>query len=82
MHFLIFEYYSFVTLTTLGYGDIVMSEERRVLGPLQAMNGVLMIGVSTAAFMTVLRDAVQHSSRHWRIHRGAAVSEFLNREKR
>jgi hypothetical protein len=46
----------------LGYGDIVMSEKRRLLGPIQAMNGVLMIGVSTAAFMTTLRDAIKHST--------------------
>lgn len=52
-------YHSAVNFATLGYGDIVMSESRRLLGPLQSMNGVLMVGVSTAAFMTTLRDALQ-----------------------
>jgi len=55
-------YHSAVNFATLGYGDIVMSEERRLLGPLQAMNGVLMVGVSTAALMTTLRDAVKHAA--------------------
>ena len=45
-------YHSAVNFATLGYGDIVMSKERRLLGPLEAVNGVLMIGVSTAALMT------------------------------
>lgn len=57
-------YHSAVNFATLGYGDIVMSEKRRLLGPIQAMNGVLMIGVSTAAFMTTLRDAIKHSTQN------------------
>ena len=52
-------YHSAVNFSTLGYGDIVMSEERRVLGPLEAVNGVLMIGASTAALMTALQDVVK-----------------------
>ena len=52
-------YHSAVNFATLGYGDIVMSEERRILGPMQAINGVLMVGVSTAVMMTTLQDAVQ-----------------------
>jgi hypothetical protein len=55
-------YHSAVNFSTLGYGDIVMSEEHRLLGPIQSMNGVLMVGVSTAALMTTLRDAVKHAA--------------------
>ena len=55
-------YHSAVNFSTLGYGDLVMSEEHRLLGPIQAMNGVLMVGVSTAALMTTLRDAVKHAA--------------------
>lgn len=50
-------YHSAVNFASLGYGDIVMSERFRLLGPLEAINGVLMIGVSTAVLMTVLQDA-------------------------
>ncbi|AXK72401.1 two pore domain potassium channel family protein [Lysobacter sp. TY2-98] len=49
-------YHSGVNFATLGYGDIVMSEHRRLLGPIEAINGALMIGVSTAVLMTVLQD--------------------------
>ncbi|TGD72686.1 two pore domain potassium channel family protein [Mangrovimicrobium sediminis] len=55
-------YHSGVNFATLGYGDIVMSEQHRLLGPLQSINGVLMIGVSTAAlsraFQAVVRVAL------------------------
>ena len=50
-------YHSAANFASLGYGDIVMSERFRLLGPLEAINGVLMIGVSTAVLMTVLQDA-------------------------
>ena len=52
-------YHSAVNFSTLGYGDIVMSEKHRLLGPLEAINGVLMIGVSTAALMAVFQDAMK-----------------------
>ncbi|WP_303902430.1 potassium channel family protein [Thiohalomonas denitrificans] len=41
-------YHSAVNFTTLGYGDIVMSERWRVLGPLEAVNGILMLGLSAS----------------------------------
>ena len=37
-------YHSAVNFATLGYGDLVMSEQNRFLGPLEAINGVLMVG--------------------------------------
>ena len=52
-------YHSAVNFATLGYGDIVMSEGRRILGPMQSINGVLMIGVSTAVLMSALQDALK-----------------------
>lgn len=56
-------YHSGVNFATLGYGDIVMSEDRRILGPMQAVNGVLMIGVSTAVMMATLQDALKRMDR-------------------
>jgi hypothetical protein len=52
-------YHSAVNFATLGYGDIVMSERHRFLGPLEAVNGVLMIGVSTAALMAAFQDTMK-----------------------
>ena len=52
-------YHSAVNFSTLGYGDIVMSERHRILGPIQSLNGILMMGVSTAVVMSSLQDALQ-----------------------
>ncbi len=52
-------YHSAVNFGSLGYGDVVMSESNRLLGALEAINGVLMIGVSTAALMTVFQSATK-----------------------
>lgn len=41
-------YHSAVNYTTLGYGDLVMTPSWRLLGPLEAADGMLMFGVSTA----------------------------------
>ncbi len=48
-------YHSTVNFASLGYGDIVMSEQRRLLGALESVNGVLMIGLSTAMLMTAIQ---------------------------
>jgi hypothetical protein len=47
-------YFAFVNYTTLGYGDILPVEHWRVLGPITAMNGVLLFGWSTAVIFHVL----------------------------
>ena len=47
-------YHSTVNFTSLGYGDIVMSESRRLLGALEAANGVLMFGLSAGLILSVM----------------------------
>lgn len=47
-------YHSAVNFTTLGYGDMVMSPQWRLLGPLEAANGVLMFGFTTAFSFAVM----------------------------
>ena len=51
-------YHSAVNFTSLGYGDIVMSRERRLLGPLEAVNGVLMLGMSAATLMAIVQHMI------------------------
>jgi len=51
-------YFAFVNYTTLGYGDIVPVERWRLLGPMTAMNGVLLFGWSTAVIFHVLLRAI------------------------
>jgi hypothetical protein len=57
-------YFSLVTFTTLGYGDITLGPEWRVLSGLEAMNGILLFGWTTALLFVVVQ-------RNWRVrHHG------------
>ena len=46
-------YHSAVNYTTLGYGDLIMTSSWKLLGPLEAGDGALMFGVSTAMIFTI-----------------------------
>jgi hypothetical protein len=55
-------YHSTVNFATLGYGDIVMSRENRLLGALEAANGVLMLGLTTGVLFAVMEVLIR---REW-----------------
>ena len=61
-------YHSGVNFATLGYGDIVMSETWRLLGPLEAANGILMFGVSTAVMTGAVMDIIKYQMSQGREH--------------
>jgi len=46
-------YFSLITFTTLGYGEITISSTNRILAGFEAMNGILLIGWSTAFMFSV-----------------------------
>ncbi len=48
-------YFSLVTFTTLGYGDITLSEEWRLLGGFQAANGIIIFGWTTGLLVAVIQ---------------------------
>ena len=50
--------HSAVNYTTLGYGNVVMTPSWRLLGPLEAANGMLMFGVSTAMIFAVIQRLI------------------------
>src|SRR5215469_6625447 len=52
-------YHSAVNYTTLGYGDVVMSPAWRLLGPMEAADGMLMFGLSTALIFAVILWLIQ-----------------------
>jgi hypothetical protein len=52
-------YSSAQNYTTLGYGDVIMSARWRLLGPLEAADGMLMFGVTTAMIFSVIQRLVQ-----------------------
>ena len=47
-------YFSGVTYTTLGYGDLVLARQWRLLAPIEGLMGVLMCGLSTGFFFLIL----------------------------
>ena len=49
-------YFSGVTYSTLGYGDLVLPQEWRLLGPVEGLTGILMCGLSTGLFFAVVRQ--------------------------
>ncbi|MBR1266385.1 two pore domain potassium channel family protein [Bradyrhizobium sp. AUGA SZCCT0222] len=53
-----FIYFAFVNYTTLGYGDVTPVERWHLLGPMTAMNGVLLFGWSTAVIFAILRSTL------------------------
>ncbi len=48
-------YFSTVTFTTLGYGDIVLKDAWRVLSGIEAANGIVLLGWSTAFLFEIMQ---------------------------
>lgn len=58
-------YFSNVTYTTVGYGDIVLSPGRRLLASFEATNGILMFGWTTAVVIAAVQRVIRtHGSGH------------------
>jgi hypothetical protein len=47
-------YFSAVTYTTTGYGDLVLPKEWRLVGAFEALTGILMCGWSTGFFFAIV----------------------------
>jgi hypothetical protein len=47
------------TFSSLGYGDVLMSARWKLLGPLEAANGVLMFGMTSAALMAIVQKLIR-----------------------
>ena len=46
-------YFSAVTYTTTGYGDLVLPPDWRLVGAVEALTGILMCGWSTGFFLVI-----------------------------
>ena len=53
-------YFSLVTYTTIGYGDVVLGPGWRVLAGIEGLTGILLIGWSTAFMFTVVNRMYEH----------------------
>ena len=52
-------YFSLVTFTTLGYGEITIDSTNRILAGLEAINGIMLIGWSTAFMFFVYQEILR-----------------------
>ena len=53
-------YFSAVTYTTLGYGDVVLNSSWRILASFEGVNGVLMFGWTTAVIVALVHRILAH----------------------
>lgn len=56
-------YFSAVTYTTTGYGDLVLPQNWRLVGAIEALTGILMCGWSTGFFFAVVSRRFQAETR-------------------
>lgn len=52
-------YFSAASFSTVGYGDLVLPQAWRNLGPLESVAGVLMCGLSASFLFTIVNRLVQ-----------------------
>jgi voltage-gated potassium channel len=53
-------YFSLVTYTTIGFGDVVLGPGWRVLAGLEGLTGILLVGWSTAFVFAVVNRMYEH----------------------
>jgi len=56
-------YLSAQSYTALGYGDVLLSERWRLLGPFEAIDGLLFFGLSTAVLFAIMSQLIAHRLR-------------------
>lgn len=57
-------YYSLTSYSTVGYGDIVLRTPWRILGPIESVVGVMMLGWSTALIVALMQTVLRDMSRN------------------
>ena len=57
-------YFSMVTFTTLGYGDVLLEEQWRLLASFEAANGIIMFGWTTAIVMAAVHHIYFSKEHH------------------
>lgn len=54
-------YFSMVSFSGLGYGDVVLSPEWGIMGPIEAMTGITVFALTTAIVIAVIQKCWKHS---------------------
>jgi hypothetical protein len=53
-------YFSATSYSTVGYGDVVLPSNWRLLGPIESVTGVLMCGLSASGLFAIVTHLVRH----------------------
>jgi len=56
-------YFSATSYSTVGYGDLLLPSNWRMLGPVEGVMGVLMCGLSVSGLFAIVTRLVQHEAR-------------------
>jgi voltage-gated potassium channel Kch len=60
-------YYSLVTYTTVGYGDVVLPQEWRLIGTTEALIGIMMTAWSTAILIGIVTTVYSKDVMAWKV---------------
>ena len=63
-----FKLFSIVTFTTLGYGDIILSENWRILASMEAAAGIIFFGWSTAIVFMAIQNIYYDKINNYKTH--------------
>ena len=76
-------YFSFVTFTTLGYGDITLTQGWRLLSGIEALNGIILAGWTTALLFAFVQRTWQSIAQRnpGKIRPGTSGADDLSRER-
>jgi hypothetical protein len=72
-------YFSGVTFTSLGYGDLTLPKRLRILSAMEAADGLMMFGVISAVFMQAMQHALTRVRTWYGEHAAAGGSGPLDR---
>jgi len=75
-------YFSAVTYTTTGYGDLVLPKEWQLVGAVEALTGILMCGWSTGFFFAVASRMFTAEGRATEARRDSATPSAVDNLKR
>jgi voltage-gated potassium channel len=58
-------YFSAISYSTVGYGDLILPSNWRLLGPLEAITGVLMSGISVSFLFALVTRLLDRDTQTW-----------------
>ena len=66
-------YFSLKSYSTIGYGDVLLPQDWRLLGTIEGVSGVLLCGLSTAFFFAIMNALFR-----FRVERLSGESDFFH----